>query len=141
MAVWDGNQEICLLLLENSDIKKDLPGPGECSALCLACQRGHTEVTRTLIQSKCDINKTCKLGAAMNVTPLHLAAQHGHADIARLLVKAGAPVNVGMTVSGVKGVTPLHLAVERNHMDVMDVLLEAGCNVQSATMSEKESDC
>jgi len=139
-AAWNGYTELCSVLL-NADADPDMHGPSQVTPLCLASQRGHSDVVRALIDAKCEVNCSADIEHSQSVTPLHLAVRNGHTDVVRLLVSAGADVEASMTTSGVSGLTPLHLAVESGQLDVIDVLLEAGSNVNSGTLSVSESAC
>lgn len=142
ISAWNGYVDLLRFLLgQGADI--NLPGPGGCTPVALAAQRGHAHLVSILISANCDVTKTANVSGNFNVAPLHLAAQHGHAEAVRLLIDAGASVNAGMICSdsNIKGVTPLHLAVQAEHLDIMDILLGAGGDVHSSTQPNADTSC
>ena len=54
----------------------------------MACQCGHVDVARLLIEKDADVGQANNDGS----TPLFAAAQNGHVDVARLLIEKGADV-------------------------------------------------
>ena len=141
LAAWNGYNKLCDVLLTVPSLDVDLPGPGDSTALSLACQQGHLDIIHRLLDAKCDVNRTATLGDSHGVTALHLAAQNGHAEVVKLLLCAGAVVNACMTVKDIQGVTPLHVAVESDKLEVMDLLIEAGCNIHSSTQPCQDTSC
>ena len=73
----------------------------------IACQTGHLDIVRWLLEDGDDKDQACKDGK----TGLHIAAQNGHLEVARLLVEAGADI-----------------ATQKGHLDVViiSLLVEAG---------------
>jgi hypothetical protein len=59
-------------------------------ALALACQHGHVEVLKLLLESGEDPNRYNPVGFHAHSTPLHQAALAGHFDVVRILVQHGA---------------------------------------------------
>jgi hypothetical protein len=59
-------------------------------ALAVACQHGHVEVLKLLLQSGEDPNRYNPMGFHAHSTPLHQAAIAGHFDVVRMLVQHGA---------------------------------------------------
>lgn len=55
-----------------------------------ACDRGHTEITKYLIQNKADINSIDTEGQ----TPLHYACACGHPNIVKILLENKANVKI-----------------------------------------------
>ena len=80
------------------------------TALMLAAQRGHGEVTALLVEAGADLN----VAAKYNLTALMLAIVAGHAAVARVLIQAGADLDVrGTGAPGFAGKTAYDLAVAR----------------------------
>ena len=65
---------------------------------------GHTEVVRTLLRTKPNVNQNDSAGRR----PLHYAAEIGSADIVKQILNAGSPINVVDT----QGATALHIAAD-----------------------------
>lgn len=67
-----------------------------------ACDRGHPDIVRYLIQNEANINQTDSEGQ----TALHYACACGHADIARLLLENKAD----LTIQDSEGETALQIS-------------------------------
>ena len=89
-----------------------------------ACENGHVDVARLLLDNGAEVNRAKKDGA----TPLYIACEKGHVDAARLLLDKGADMNRAKE----NGVTPLFIACFNNHVDVARLLLEQGADVDRA---------
>jgi hypothetical protein len=59
-------------------------------ALALACQHGHVEVLKLLLEAGENPNRYNPVGFHAHSTPLHQAALAGHFEVARMLVQHGA---------------------------------------------------
>jgi hypothetical protein len=59
-------------------------------ALALACQHGHVEVLKLLLEAGEDPNRYNPVGFQAHSTPLHQAAFAGHFEVVRMLVEHGA---------------------------------------------------
>ena len=57
--------------------------------LFIACQEGHVEAARLLLEKGADVNRPTEKGW----TPLFIACWKGHVDAARLLLEKGADVD------------------------------------------------
>ncbi|XP_030849791.1 ankyrin-3-like [Strongylocentrotus purpuratus] len=90
------------------------------TALQLAAQNGHLNVTNYLISQGAAVNESSNGGS----TPLQLAAQNGHLDVTECLLSQGAEVNKDN-----RGFTPLHLAALNAHLDVAKYLISRGAEV------------
>ncbi|CAG2228498.1 unnamed protein product [Mytilus edulis] len=100
------------------------------SALHLACQNGHIEVIKLLIDVGMNINDTTNSGS----TPLHkacqedqkgwsashVACQNGHIEVVKLLIDVG--MNINDTTNS--GSTPLHKACQKGHYETVKFLLD-----------------
>jgi hypothetical protein len=60
------------------------------TALALACQHGHLEAVRLLLDAGEDPNRYNPVGCHSHSTPLHQAAYAGHLQVVQLLVQQGA---------------------------------------------------
>jgi len=72
--------------------------------LYIACQNGHLEIVRLLLEASAAINRAPQHGA----TPLYMACGKGHLDIVRLLLEASASINQAQE----NGATPLYVACQ-----------------------------
>ncbi len=73
-------------LLQRPDTKVDLANGEGHTALHMACNSGHLECVRMLLDAGADMNA----GTARKFTPLTLASINGHFEIVELLIEAGA---------------------------------------------------
>jgi ankyrin repeat protein len=83
--------------------------PGALTPLLYAARDGRTEIARTLVASKADLEKT----DGNDITPLIMAISNNHLDTARFLIDSGAKINA----SDWYGRTPLWTSVEVRNMD------------------------
>ena len=96
-----------------------LGGAEESTAIHFACEKGHLDIVRYLVQQGVDPQR----GPA-GYTPLHVACEGGHLDIVRYLVQQGVDPQRGPA-----GYTPLHEACEEGHLDIVKFLvMECHCN-------------
>jgi ankyrin repeat protein len=105
--------------------------------LYYACQNGHTEVVRYLLEENAIPSQELSIGAADQqntpCTPLHIAAAQGHLEIVKLLVTArDATKN---TRHAPKSRTPLHYAIAHGHTEIAIFLL-----TQKASYVSPDSD-
>ncbi|XP_043843395.1 ankyrin repeat domain-containing protein 27 isoform X4 [Dromiciops gliroides] len=89
--------------------------------LHLACQKGHFQVVKSLMDFSAKQNKKDSSGN----TPLIYACLNGHHETAALLLEYGASLNV----SNNRGNTALHEAVIGNHAILVELLLLHGASV------------
>ena len=101
--------------------------------LMLACENGHVDAARALLDKGADISFADGKGR----TPLYAACWGGdadmrpHVDVARLLLERGADVNQAKN----DGTTALYLACQNGHVDTARLLLEHGAAFDRADMS------
>ena len=93
----------------------------------LAIRKGYSEIVRSLIEKKIDVN-SCDNS---NKTFLHLALEGKNHVIIRYLIKAGADVNARSK----EGKTPLYYAIENYDVNFFKILIGAGADV-----SEKSTE-
>tara|TARA_B100000475_G_scaffold124846_1_gene91180 strand:+ start:120 stop:635 length:516 start_codon:yes stop_codon:yes gene_type:complete len=85
------------------------------NALLIACNGGHTEIVRLLIdRGGADINLA---DAPDGRTPFFVACQMGHYDIVELLMHKGA-----ITDKVYDGVLPLEIAISKGHSAIAELL-------------------
>jgi CDK inhibitor PHO81 len=98
--------------------------------LSLACQYGHVEVARLLLQSGAKV-----LPNSEGLYPQHFAAKAGHEAICQLLVDEGGSEGGGKDRQDKYNLwTPLHHAAvggEPRHLACIKVLVAAGCDVNA----------
>ena len=98
------------------------------AGFCLAgpaCQYGHHEVARFLIERDADIEMSTRQGW----TPLVAAAWAGNESVVSVLLSAGANAKAETTAEheGIPaGSTPLSVASEMGHSEVAAALVSAG---------------
>jgi len=98
-------------------------GPGDRTALHAACENGHTEVARLLVDRGAEVNATTD-----GVTPLIFAAAKGDKKTVELLLSKGAHVNAKSRL----GRTPLLAAMASpaaGHKEVAELLFSKGANI------------
>ena len=84
--------------------------------LIIACEKGHVDAARLLLDNGAEVDRTEKYGA----TPLFGACFHGQVDAARLLLDRGAAVDRATK----DGQTPLSIAKSKDHSAVVALLAE-----------------
>ena len=84
----------------------------------MACEHGHIDVVKLLIEAGADINQARTDNGA---PPLFMTCQKGHIDTARLLIEAGADINQATTDDAC---TPLIIAAcERTCGNIVNACL------------------
>ena len=112
------------LPLPGWESRSERPTPGW-TALMLAIQYGHDDVTRALLKAGAKVNAKGEPNpheAFNDTTPLMLAISKGQTEIARLLIEAGADVNA----SDYGKRTVLMLA---RNVETLQLLQKAGVNL------------
>ncbi|KAJ1679047.1 phosphate system positive regulatory protein pho81, partial [Spiromyces aspiralis] len=118
-AVMNGHGECVALLIESLATATGPPETGP--ILCLACQRGHYDVAKFLLDSGIPMTPN-----AQGLHPLHIAAREGSVQLARLLIDRGSAMD---PIDNDLGWTPLFYAASEGHAGCLDVLLSSGCKV------------
>ena len=112
-------------ILEPTSVSNDL------IPLSLACQYGHVEVARLLLEKGVKV-----LPNSEGLYPQHFAAKAGHAAICRLLIEEAGRDGGGKDRQDKYNLwTPLHHAAvggESRHLACIKVLVDAGCDVNVA---------
>eukprot|EP00439_Symbiodinium_sp_Y106_P032875 s274_g3.t3 len=95
--------------------------------LSLACQSGHSEIVRLLLQARATSSANTQ-----NVTPLLCACQDGHAEVASLLLEARVDIDHATNA----GHTPLFMASQNGHTEVVRLLLAAKADTGKASTKQ-----
>ncbi|EOD06912.1 hypothetical protein EMIHUDRAFT_359327 [Emiliania huxleyi CCMP1516] len=91
----------------------------------MACQNGHLEVARLLLEAGGAVNQAKEDGA----TPLYIACERGQLECVQLLLEAGAADNE----ADEDGATPLFIASLNGHLECVRLLLEARAAIRGWT--------
>ncbi len=115
-AAWNGQLNICKLLMEKQIDSRGTTVDKKNTALHMALYRGHFDVAEWLISifDKEQLNQANHAG----VTPLHIAAIWNQEKLCKLLIERGAnpePVTN-------RGNTPRSLALNNGHLELANIL-------------------
>ncbi|KAL8708801.1 MAG: hypothetical protein Q9220_006362 [cf. Caloplaca sp. 1 TL-2023] len=135
LAAMMGNPDIVQLLIDhkaNVDITSTPRGDalarkfnGSRTPLHWACDKGHEETARLLIENGADVSaKNCT-----GRTPLQEAIMRHKTGIAKLLLEKGASVDTHDD----EGWTPLHQAANSGMVEMIRILLDKGCDIEAKT--------
>lgn len=116
-AIFRGHTETVRILLDHTQ-GASAPDSAELVPLAIACQCGHVDITRLLLERGASMQQNTE-----GLLPLALAARAGHAGCVELLLGAHADVDAPE-----KGTlwTPLFFAAENGHAKCLRLLLDAG---------------
>jgi len=89
-----------------------------------AVRTGNTEVVKTLLDCKADVNAGRHTDGA---TALYVSAENGHRQVVEMLLDKKADVNARRQ----DGATPLHVSSENGHVDVVKMLLDKKADVNA----------
>ena len=87
--------------------------------LHFACQHGHVDVVKILIQEGADVN-ACECG----VTPLHRACFAGKLQVVEILIDNGANCFIADSTGVGSGDLPIHKAARQGKLQVIRMLLK-----------------
>ncbi|KAJ2348274.1 phosphate system positive regulatory protein pho81, partial [Coemansia sp. RSA 2618] len=118
-AIINGHVE-CARMLLNHD-PAIARGDPEHPVLTLACEKGHEDIVRMLLEASAEITMN-----AEGMHPMHVAARAGFVGIMHILLDHGAPVNV---VDKDLGWTPVFYAASEGNAECIRVLLDSGCDL------------
>ncbi|GFT61989.1 short transient receptor potential channel 2 [Nephila pilipes] len=98
--------------------------------LLYACQTGHPEVVKLLLQNAARVDVFDEGGKAA----LHLAAEFGHGEVVDILLKHKAFANARSK----KGMTPLHLAARNGYTEIVQKLVtQYGATLDALTLTKR----
>ena len=112
-ARW-GNLEACRVVLQCEGVCVNWKAAEGETALVAACEGGHLECARLLLDHGAQVNPTSRLFPAC--TPLFRAANGGHATLCKLLLEHGADVNC----PDEDGNSPLTLASRKSENEFLE---------------------
>ena len=134
-AAYYGHSDVVKLFIERGASINKLDKKGR-TPFFLACQGGHTETARYLL----DVlqgDEADKLNMASNdgKTPLRKASTRGKLEIVKLLLERIDSTSAINAKDSTLQQTPLHLAAYNGHKDVVEILLDAGADTRSRDKS------
>ncbi|WFD36151.1 phosphate system positive regulatory protein pho81 [Malassezia cuniculi] len=126
-SVFRGHTNTVRILLDHVS-SASAPDGAELVPLAIACQHGHAEITRLLLERGARMQPNTE-----GLLPLALAARAGHAECVKLLLDAKADVDA--TEKSTLW-TALFFAAENGHAKCLQLLLDAGA--QPNHLDEKQ---
>nr|XP_031857790.1 uncharacterized protein CI109_006812 [Kwoniella shandongensis]KAA5524862.1 hypothetical protein CI109_006812 [Kwoniella shandongensis] len=130
-AITQGHLEVVRMFVNGKITLEPTAISNDLIPLSLACQYGHVEVARLLLQCGAKV-----LPNSEGLYPQHFAAKAGHEAICQLLVEEGGADGGGKDRQDKYNLwTPLHHAAiggDSRHLACIKVLVEAGCDVNAA---------
>ena len=125
VVVSCGNIKLCNLFVKNvRNINQKYRGR---TLLFIACERGHIEICKLLLENGADVNLISGRGVEQS-TALHISIEFKYFEISKLLIEYGANINIK---DGCK-LTPLELCVKNNYVNDIEFvkfLIEKGANI------------
>lgn len=152
IAAQNGNLEVLKCLLQEAyaeygsiqedaasfdDLEKpmrdllDKPAVGEATPLFIACQNGHRDVVKLLLEMKAKYSCTEDCSS-----PLLVAAQNGHLGVVEVLWET-LDEEVGLNVAKRGGATPLYIACQNGHFEVVAKLVDLKAEVNRSLQSKE----
>ncbi|KAL6591921.1 ankyrin repeat-containing domain protein [Neocallimastix sp. 'constans'] len=122
-AAKNGNLVQIKKMIQSGNINIDQRNYRGNTALKLAAQHGHTELTKFLIESGANIDIKDFYGDTALISTTYFR----HIEVLKLLIKANANVNA----RNHRGVTALSFAVVYNNFEMANILIDAGARVDS----------
>ena len=130
-AINQGHLEVVKIFVKDKITMEPTAVSNDLIPLSLACQYGHVEVARLLLQCGAKV-----LPNSEGMYPQHFAAKAGHEAITQLLVEEGGPNGGGKDRQDKYNLwTPMHHAAiggKPHHLACIKILHSAGCDVNAA---------
>lgn len=126
----EGNtKEMEVLLYTNPQYKEQFitaeDSIGKFTALYRACQAGHLEVAKILVEYGFDLESKKGDGS----TPLYIACQENRVDVVNYLISKGADIETVFKT----GFRPMYISAQKGHLEVVKILVENGAKVDAAS--------
>ncbi|XP_065831398.1 uncharacterized protein [Oscarella lobularis] len=123
-ASSNGHSAVVKFLVDNFAATLNKRTNDGCTALMLACRKGHLSTVQFLCSFQCGINVKNKNGR----TPLHFASYNGHSAIVEFLICRCA-VEALINGQDNDGSTALMLACRKGHLSTVQCLCSNQCDV------------
>jgi len=124
-AARHGHAAVLELLLSKG-FPADAPAKGKRTPLTLACQSGHLEAARVLLDARAKVNHRV-VHQHGGDCPLTLAAASGSRATVELLLDRGARIDL----TNGTALTSLAIAIARDHAEVFDLLVARGADLNA----------
>ena len=131
-AVHDGHLPMCKALIERH-ARTNHAGPKGMTALNIACELGHEDITQLLLKSGADVNQADMSG----FTPLMHAVRNKRTACARVLLASSA---IDLTMADENGWTGLMWACESGHDVIVKDVIELGVDLSVKTGVRTEGE-
>ncbi|XP_063923115.1 uncharacterized protein LOC135137411 [Zophobas morio] len=103
------------------------------TALQLACENGHTEVVKTLLQKQSSANTTNK--EEMNALHFATKSKKDNTEVIKLLLTHKVDINA----KNMDGSTPLHLVCSRGHLQAAKILIQNSADINAVDKKSKNA--
>lgn len=124
-AIKDGNLEQVRKLMQKGEWVNQTEGNYGPTALYIACEKGHLDIVKLLIEKKANIN-----AASSSHTALGIACENNHIEIVRFLIEKKADIKE----TGLRGQTPLNIACDKGFYEIAELLINI--NKDAAALDE-----
>jgi len=111
----------------------DYPNQTDITPLYYACEQGHVDAARALLDAGADVNLVCE---PYRLSALHVAANNKQTQVFKELCKAPG---IQLEQRTLEDYTPLGLVISQGSPDMLDCLLKAGANPNSVMAEMKYS--
>lgn len=124
-----GDIDTTAALLADSEVRRtvDTVDTFGWTPLMLACEKGHLEVAKLLVEAGADVDR--QTTSHTLATPLHIAAEKGHTEVVKFLLDSS---NTNVNKEMARGFTPLMVAVGRGYVDIAEELVKSGASISKA---------
>eukprot|EP01095_Lingulamoeba_sp_RSL-Kostka_P005012 TRINITY_DN1633_c0_g1_i1.p1 TRINITY_DN1633_c0_g1~~TRINITY_DN1633_c0_g1_i1.p1 ORF type:complete len:322 (+),score=81.54 TRINITY_DN1633_c0_g1_i1:142-1107(+) len=121
ISSYNGHLAMVNTLIQcKADVSLSSEDDEECP-MFFACQNGHTEVAKLLLENKALVNQSTN----ENTNNIYMAAQNGYPDCVKLLAEYKADINQ----KRLNNSYPLYIACKKNHVETVSMILAYKGNV------------